>query len=310
MTTAVTPAIVTITPEIASRMLDMNTDNRKVRSTTVARYARDMVSGAWELNGETIKVASDGTVLDGQHRLLACKEAGVPFSTLIVQGLNHTVRETMDTGMRRTMADTLRWRGETDGAALGTALETAMCWDKSGTPSHRGSAHSNAERLAYLADNSDIRDAVRLARGISGSPLKFPMSVGSAFIMRANRIAPEETRDFLHLLKTGANMTENHPVLRLRGWVLRAASAKGQLDREEWGAVLIKAWNAWLAGREVKQLSFRSHGTKNNAESFPTMFGPDGRSYEEWLESSKHKPFVPASPFAEAVAKIDPTLVG
>ena len=58
-----------ITPDMAAQMLERNTMNRNISQLNVTRYANDMASGAWEQNGETIKIAEDGTILDGQHPL-------------------------------------------------------------------------------------------------------------------------------------------------------------------------------------------------------------------------------------------------
>lgn len=287
-TTDVVTEIVTITPEMASRMLDMNLKNRKVRTAIVNRYARDMQTGNWKMNGEAIKVGSDGSLLDGQHRLLACQISGASFSTLLVRGLNFEVRETMDMGARRTMADVLRWREEVSAPSLAAALETAMAWEKNGVPSHKGVSHTASERLAYLDANPDIREAVRAAHGLVKVPLKIPMSVGGAFVYRAFRLAPAETEVFLHLLKTGANIGENHPVNRLRNWAFSALNAKGTRHRDEYAAVMVKAWNAWIDGREIRHLSWRNSGDR--AEEFPVMHGPDGRTYDEWLADPASRP--------------------
>jgi hypothetical protein len=65
-------------------------DNRKIRwgDDGVAGYARDMKAGKWRRNGETVKIAWDDTIPDGQHRLYACMEAKVPFWCLVVTGVD------------------------------------------------------------------------------------------------------------------------------------------------------------------------------------------------------------------------------
>ena len=88
----------TITPAMAQEWAGLNTRNRPVRYTKVAQFARDMTAGKWMLNGETIKIASDGTILDGQHRLYACIQAEVPFETVVIRGLPMEAQDTIDTG--------------------------------------------------------------------------------------------------------------------------------------------------------------------------------------------------------------------
>lgn len=61
---------------MAETWLSRNSNNRNLRGQVIASYARDMKSGAWVLNGETVKIASNGQLLDGQHRLNAVVESG------------------------------------------------------------------------------------------------------------------------------------------------------------------------------------------------------------------------------------------
>jgi hypothetical protein len=100
-----------ITPTFAAQLLARNDANRPVRPQHVDALARDMEAGRYQLNGEAIKVALDGTLLDGQHRLMACVKSGRPFETLLVTGLSHSVMQTIDSGVQRLHSDRLAIRG-------------------------------------------------------------------------------------------------------------------------------------------------------------------------------------------------------
>lgn len=274
-----TPTVETITPEVAEEILKANLDNRKVRPATVDRYARDMQTGAWPITGEALKFSKDGTLIDGQHRLFACVQAGVPFQTLVIRGLEFESREVMDTGAKRTFADVLRWHSETQVTGLSAAIECGLCWDESGTPAHRGPTHTNHERLVWLGANPDIRDAVK-SWTFAPAPTRFPLSAGAPFLMRARRISPELAEQFVQGFKTGEMLSANSPLLRLKTWCFNAGASKGRLGREDYAAIAVKAWNAFVQGREVKQLSWRRAST-GRGEDFPLMLTPDGRTYEE-----------------------------
>jgi hypothetical protein len=58
-----------ITLEIAERLLQANSLNRRISGPVVERYARDMKAGRWKLNGQTIKISSRGRLLDGHRRI-------------------------------------------------------------------------------------------------------------------------------------------------------------------------------------------------------------------------------------------------
>ncbi len=276
-----------ITPTEAQALLEGNINNRNIRSHVVERYGRDMSLGRWVTNGESVKVALDGTLLDGQHRLMACVESDTPFTTIFITGLLGIAKDTIDTGTKRSFSDLLKWRGETSVAALGAAIESGLTWDQQGKPGNTGAVqHSNAERLQWLEENPDVREAVTLARHFSMSPFRFPVSANGPLTMRLNRISPEETEAFYELLKTGANLSENDPIARLRGWLIAVGSHHGTRPRWEYAAVAIKAWNAWVEGREIRQLTWKRGGLK--PEAFPVIVGPDGRTYDEIILDTDH----------------------
>lgn len=278
----------TVTPQEAEILLRSNNNNRKVRSEVVRKYVRDMERGEWLLNGEAIKISTTGDLIDGQHRLLACIESGVAFQTIVITGLPLDIQVAMDVGAKRTFSDILRWRGETSTASLASAIEAGMCWDEAGTPAHRGRQHSNAERLAWLDANPDIRDAVKGWQPLASAPLRFPMSVGGPFLMRMRRISPIDSAEFVQHLKSGANLAEDDPINVLRRWLLNASAQKAKRAREEYAAVGVKAWNAYLKNRPVRNLTWRSGGA--HREEFPYMVTPSGDVYEEIITDPNYTP--------------------
>lgn len=94
-----------ITPAVAAEYLRLyNQGNRKPNKAQVAYYAKMMNEGEWELNGESIKFSGSGEtlrLLDGQHRLMACVEANVPFETLVVRNVEEKTFDTLDQGWLR-----------------------------------------------------------------------------------------------------------------------------------------------------------------------------------------------------------------
>lgn len=102
--------IVRITPEVARQYLSHNTRNiRPINRAAVRQYANSMINGTWQQNGETIKFYQDGTLFDGQHRLLAIIESNVPQDMLVVRDVPNNVSIT-DIGRPRsakTIADSI-----------------------------------------------------------------------------------------------------------------------------------------------------------------------------------------------------------
>lgn len=59
-----------ISPEQAAKWLERNDNNRNVNVAKVKKMAKDMREGHWDTTHQGIAIASDGTLVDGQHRLL------------------------------------------------------------------------------------------------------------------------------------------------------------------------------------------------------------------------------------------------
>ena len=63
--------VVLVTPELASKWLEKNIDNRNLRKNTINQYVNDMKNGKWSLVGDSITFDKDGILTNGQHRLYA-----------------------------------------------------------------------------------------------------------------------------------------------------------------------------------------------------------------------------------------------
>lgn len=106
-------AIETITPKQAEKYLQFNTSNRNLRKALVSQYARDMQNGKWRLTHQGVAFNCDGTLLDGQHRLMAIVESGVTVQMLVARGVDSKHQLVMDDHAKRSAGDALTLlRGE------------------------------------------------------------------------------------------------------------------------------------------------------------------------------------------------------
>jgi hypothetical protein len=115
-----------ITPKMAKGILDeQNTANfRRLDLPRCKPIVRDIESGHWQVNGDAIRFDTNGVLLDGQHRLMACVMADKPIMTLVVRGLDPHVQITIDRGKSRTIGDELKSRGLPYPAKLGSTLRS------------------------------------------------------------------------------------------------------------------------------------------------------------------------------------------
>jgi hypothetical protein len=116
--------VVNVTPDMAREWLASNTKNRKGRPCVVDKYARDMVEWKWMLTHQGIAFDADGTLIDGQHRLLAICKANVPVQMMVTRGFEPHTMSMVDVGAGRRLSDIIRW--ETDDAWINSKQTQAL----------------------------------------------------------------------------------------------------------------------------------------------------------------------------------------
>lgn len=123
-----------ITPAEAEELLTRNFNNRPLRKSVVTRYANDMRSGSW--NSEAINpicIDSHGKLIQGQHRLQAIVDSGVPIKLHIQKNVSETAYLSMDTGAPRSFLDYERYHNPEShlsnaGIAVGRMMQQSFSY--------------------------------------------------------------------------------------------------------------------------------------------------------------------------------------
>ena len=114
--------LTTITPAKAKKWLQKNiANNRSISRSRVAKLVGDIKNGAWHVTGDTIKFDQDDNLIDGQHRLSAIAEAGIPVKSYVATGVKRVALESIDAGRSRTVADRLALLGYRSAKELAAA---------------------------------------------------------------------------------------------------------------------------------------------------------------------------------------------
>ena len=252
-----------ITPEVASQMLEQNTMNRPISKPHVAFLKREMLSGRWKFNGDTITTNGTG-LIDGQHRLQACVESGVSFETLVVEGIPQSVFDTKDVGKRRSKADTLSVKGEKNTRILASTLVFVDEYI-TGTVMKRRS-YTNMEVEALLDKYPGIQESVTLGKGYAKRfPITGTMIAGCHYLF--SRKDEEMAELFFDALVKGIDLQEDDPVYLLRERVNLNAFSKAKLPPRDIFALMIKAWNATREGKKLRVLRWSAGA----GEPFPAI---------------------------------------
>ena len=260
--------VVCVTPEMAEAMLGHNTHNRPPRKQSVDAYAQDMAAGDWRWTGDPIRFAPDGTLLDGQHRLLAIVESGVTVPMVIMRGIAFEAQEDIDRGVPRRYSDVLALRGEVNATHLAALVHKVDSWKRGEKGAkYRNSKATYAGLNRTLEAHPELRDIVRSSHTVA-STWDLPQSlIGLAWWVFA-AIDQEDADFFFARCADGQNMAAGDPIYELRKAVAASRdNVKGERNQRHILAITIKAWNAYRAGDKIAQLKFRSGGAK--PERFP-----------------------------------------
>jgi len=244
----------TITPRMAAEFLANNTHNRKINSDRVANYARDMKSGRWPYNGETVKIAVDGTIIDGQHRLEACVLAGTPFHTELIQGLPMSVQATVDTGRGRSVGDAFTLNGELYSRNLAAVCRRVWEWEAKNYRFASRPTATHSEALEMPERYPSLRRSAEMGHRIS---TVFPPARASAIATAHHiflQIDPSDTAQFFASLETGADLPKGHPVLALRNRLTQDKLNVRAIPFHVSVGCCIRAWNAVRRGEELTMI--------------------------------------------------------
>lgn len=255
-----------VTPALAEKWLNQNTHNRNLRDKAVLAYARDMEAGNWAENGESIKFAKDGTLLDGQHRLSAVVLSGVTVKMFVVTGLDNGSQETMDDGRKRSLSDALHLRGESNAVVLGSLLRRALMWEMGQYRNTGAYTPTNTECLAFLGTHPETRGSATVAVSLR-KPSNLPASVLGLTHWVFSDIDTDDATWFFDRLGTGAGLEQYHPVWTLRKRAAEIAQDQGRIPEDMLLAFVIKTWNAYRDGNEMRLLRFKPGGAM--PEKFP-----------------------------------------
>lgn len=142
----ITTTIKKITPAMAEQMLAKNNSNRSLRKSKVHSYALLMQAGLWEADSnDAILISDNGELLNGQHRLNAVIEAGIPVNMAIRYGVDKNIFKVLDQGAARSSGDLFIGNIPSKTAVIGGArMLTALKHGASLTPASNGKMQNGA----------------------------------------------------------------------------------------------------------------------------------------------------------------------
>lgn len=266
--------VVNVTPAVARRWLESNTNNRKKSDQQTARYAADMTSGDWVFTGDPVRFHRTGTLIDGQHRLSAIasiddSEFSVPL--LVIEGLGDAAQYAMDQGKKRTTGDQLSLTGMAGSTNTIASIAHQMNIIESGLLFKRTDVISQSKDISWLRDNADLAEYIGTnMKRFAKAPCTPTTAAVTACIARI-AVGDDESDSLMEKFVTGAGLAHTSPILHLRNHLVNLRASKTRLTRRDEIGLVLRAFEREFSGDEVSRVSKPKSGTFTPS-TFPTMF--------------------------------------
>ncbi|MFE7193753.1 hypothetical protein [Kitasatospora sp. NPDC057541] len=254
--------IVKVTPEIAEEFLSRASVNRPLDKGQVRTLAEAIIRGEWRLTHQGIAFDKAGELLDGQHRLHAIIEANSPAEMFVVDGLSRDVFPVLDTGKRRSAADTLSSTGEKYLTLLSSTIRHVILFKAMpNEPWTGGRARVSNDRIlaAYNAEKDRYVEAVTAGRELSKHLFASQTAAAVGYFVTTEVAPAADIEEWVSGLKSGASLDSGDARLALREVPSdkQKRGSKRRLDMRDQVAIYIKAWNAWVEPEKVRELVLR-----------------------------------------------------
>ena len=221
-----------ITPMMAGVMLERNTRNRNVSPHHFKKLAKQMAEKQFPQTGEPIIFSSKGVLLNGQHRLIACVQAGVNFTCDVRFGIADEAFAYMDQGKKRTTANIFAIYGVDNYSAYASATRLVMMYYNNDLASVQLSGTETKapqEIYEYYLQHPKLADSFPIFSEFKKSKLA-PPSIMMALHYICARRAAAEADVFFHKIGTGLNFGgKKDPAYRLYQLLIKNGQGQKRL---------------------------------------------------------------------------------
>lgn len=253
---------VIVTPEKALEILKTNKRNRPLKKNWVMFFADQMDRGLWKFNGESIIISADNVLLDGQHRLAAVVKSNKSQKFIIVYGIDQEAFNTIDVGTARTAGDMLSIDNVKNGNKIAGIIKVHEVLKRNNYQTGHGASRlklSKQEIVYTFREDEEFWNEMLVIARRYYSKLKIlsVRSIGGyyAYLIKEKKHDVSVVNGFFNQLFyfQGA---ENNSINILRDKLLKEVTGRHKMTTKYKHAMIVKAWNAYIKGKEYKTLSY------------------------------------------------------
>jgi len=249
--------IILLTPEVARELLSRNTENRNLRTNSIY-YTKQMQSGEWKENGESIIMDKNGVMKDGQHRCESVIRANFSYHVPLIEDVDPDVMETIDTGYNRSLSDVLNLNGFMYYAQMAGTIKSILMYKDGNEAASTTAANkdrkipiSNVRGLVYAKKHRvDLEKLMSVGASING---KQPVNIISSsdlglylYVLQGYNF-DEFGIDFMKSI-CGVNTNEGDAATWVYKKFIYYKKEKVTLSRVWKLRAIIKAWNLYVNG--------------------------------------------------------------
>lgn len=242
-----------VTPEIAQMwLLRYNKGNRKIQKTHITRISRDIKLGNWMVNlqpiafhGNPFKPENEDAIilLNGQHRLKACVEAGTPIEVPIAINIPKEAFPTYDQSMKRQ-------KGSVGGDDRVVRSAAVLQWREDMNLTLRDRDRPTATEILRTVEQHpmlvEFAEKIRRKEGKGRPDAIAPGAVLTYFLYRIHRENERLAERFFDGMRSGANLESGNPILSLRNYASQHRRGATRLNRYDALDMLLSHWGRYL----------------------------------------------------------------
>lgn len=278
MKTEIFTKMVLIKPESAEELLKLNSSNRPLNKKTVEWYAKQMKNGEWTISGQTISISDKNTLIDGQHRLAAVIKSGCEILFNIAYNVPVDSFVNYDSMRSRGLSDVFAIEKIPNYKDISAIISrynafitgniSNMGFSKTSELSNGGVSKTckftNAEALNIYNKNKDILHEIGNISNRCYAKIRLftPSQIGAFmfFLIVDKKHKKEKVFSFFIQLFFNENV-ENKSIYYLREKLINGSIGQFRMVARLKYIYLIKCWNAYVLGKEIKIYSLNESET-------------------------------------------------
>lgn len=259
--------IETITPKVAEAWLMFNKGNRSMRMRHIASLEQSLRAGEWKLTTDAIGFSETGRLINGQHRLKACVNTGIPIVAIVARNIPEETFTVLDQGTRRTLADLLH--GRKSSFAVAAVVLRIAAHEVLGAPIGMKDGWSTfapmskVEAMEFYESNTAGIEKV-LADYMAAKTLRFQTEAACAswYIRKHSKDQTAIDAFFADVFDDSSSLPGTDPARTVRDRILRMVAMSQKPDPRAVVNLYIKGWNARRKGVVVDKLMLTTETPK------------------------------------------------